>query len=149
MTSYTAGFLFDSWGNVALIHKLRPDWQAGKLNGIGGHIEPEDVDPWAAMRREFKEETSLDIQNWKLFCELKGSHTSDSDEEFIVYFFTARVDSLKDIQTVTDEEILLVPLRELAAGHCECVPNLAWLIPMALSVEKESASFFAVIEEYC
>ena len=88
MQSYVAGFLFDVQGShVALIEKQRPNWQKGQLTGIGGHIEkhtaecifhnppPCDIQnfepcncsgetPDQAMRREFKEETGVDIDRW-------------------------------------------------------------------------------------
>lgn len=43
-TYYTLGFLFD-YGqlNVALIRKTKPKWQAGLLNGIGGHVEENET----------------------------------------------------------------------------------------------------------
>jgi len=59
MQKYCLGFLFYS-NSVLLIEKLKPDWQKGKLNGIGGHVE-ENETPDYSMIREFKEETSLDL----------------------------------------------------------------------------------------
>jgi 8-oxo-dGTP diphosphatase len=39
-TQYVLGFLFDpSQKDVVLIKKLKPEWQKGKLNGVGGKIE--------------------------------------------------------------------------------------------------------------
>ena len=146
VTQYVAGFAFDSQGQVALVRKRRPVWQAGKLNGIGGHVEHDDLDSWAAMQREFREETSLDIHDWHRFCTLHGHFTPDSKERFVVHFFTVRVKSLKHTQTTTDEEILVVPLRDIP-NH-KCLPNLAWLIPMALGINSDSADYFAIHEKY-
>ena len=54
---YTIGIVFShNLKCVFLLRKNRPDWQAGKLNGIGGHIE-EGEEPLNAMRREALEET--------------------------------------------------------------------------------------------
>ena len=39
------GFLFDDKGNVALIRKHSPAWQAGRLNGLGGRVEHGET-PW-------------------------------------------------------------------------------------------------------
>jgi hypothetical protein len=39
VVEYVVGFAFDTDGRVALIRKNRPEWQAGRLNGIGGHVE--------------------------------------------------------------------------------------------------------------
>ena len=39
-TEYVVGLLFSPDRNtVVLINKTKPDWQAGKLNGVGGKIE--------------------------------------------------------------------------------------------------------------
>lgn len=61
---YCVGFAFYK-DKVVLIKKNRPDFQKGKLNGIGGSLEG-DEDPVSAMVREFKEETgiSTSIRNW-------------------------------------------------------------------------------------
>lgn len=57
MTRYVLGFMV--WGSlVSLIRKKRPEWQAGKLNGVGGHVE-EGEPPRNAMAREFFEETGV------------------------------------------------------------------------------------------
>jgi hypothetical protein len=57
MTRYVLGFMV--WGSlVSLIRKKRPKWQAGKLNGVGGHVE-EGEPPRNAMAREFFEETGV------------------------------------------------------------------------------------------
>lgn len=56
---YVLGFLFNrDMTEVALILKTKPEWQAGKLNGIGGKVELGEL-PHYAMAREFYEETGL------------------------------------------------------------------------------------------
>jgi len=51
-TKYVCGFLFDmAFKHVALINKVRPDWQKGKLNGIGGKVEPSSPDIPCSSRR--------------------------------------------------------------------------------------------------
>ena len=57
MKLYVVGFLHYK-DEVVLLRKSRPPMLAGKLNGIGGKIEPGEhaVD---AMVREFAEETGL------------------------------------------------------------------------------------------
>lgn len=40
MKNYVVGFLFNNdMTKIVLIHKNRPYWQIGKLNGVGGKIE--------------------------------------------------------------------------------------------------------------
>lgn len=57
------GFGFTNDNRVALIRKIRPDWQRGSFNGVGGHIEPGES-PVDAMVREFMEETGVKIDKW-------------------------------------------------------------------------------------
>lgn len=75
---YVLGFAF--LGNrVLLIRKTKPAWQAGKLNGVGGKVEPFDADLEAAMIREFREETGITTQvgQWHEF----GRHIRPSKFE--------------------------------------------------------------------
>src|SRR5436309_3669493 len=73
MQGYVCGFLFSpDRRRVLLIRKRRPAWQAGRLNGVGGKIEPGEG-PGQAMRREFREEAGLDVADWQPAVELTGS----------------------------------------------------------------------------
>ena len=66
------GFLFRNSGTeVALVRKLKPEWQRGLLNGIGGKIEPGE-DSREAMVREFEEETGARVDAWRSFAWLRG-----------------------------------------------------------------------------
>ena len=59
---YVAGFCFsECGGRVALIRKLKPEWQRGLLNGIGGKMEPGES-LHSAMVREFEEETGAHVE---------------------------------------------------------------------------------------
>jgi 8-oxo-dGTP diphosphatase len=129
---YVLGFMFNDvmFDRVVLIRKNRPEWQAGKLNGVGGKIEPGET-PEEAMRREFLEETSLDHRSWHLFT------TLTTVEGHVVHCFRARCgsDYWNMIRTVTDETVVTRPVHELTLlqeGR-SCMPNVAWLAPMALS----------------
>lgn len=125
ITEYVLGFLFNTKRNhVLLIKKNRPEWQAGKLNGIGGHIE-ENESPIQAMIREFKEETGLQFGEWAPVINLIGS-----DWKCIV--FCGFSDVIWDAETKTDEELIRVSVRGL---HSNCLTNLNWLIPMCLDKE--------------
>ena len=132
VASYVVGFLFDVGGdNVALIRKTRPEWQRGRVNGIGGHIENGET-PLMAMGREFGEEAGAEVSDWQHFCTLTGTGYDHPGRQapadsWVVYFFTARQDVL--LETMTDEEVVWVP-RELLHQY-KPVPNLHWLIPMA------------------
>lgn len=123
-TSYVCGFIFDP-PYVLLIRKERPEWQKGYLNGVGGHIEAGET-PRGAMVREFKEETSIVTQpdDWRHFCTL-----SDCGRE--IFFFSATIsrESFVTARSMTDEYVEVIHIDRLP---CDVIPNLRWLIPMAL-----------------
>jgi 8-oxo-dGTP diphosphatase len=126
------GFCFDPterW--VALIRKTRPDWQVGFLNGIGGKLEYGEI-PTDAMVREFREEAGALVSEWDLFC---VHH--DRANDFEVYYFRAKGD-LSQCKTTTDEEICVVRVEDVPT--LKVVPNLQWLIPMALDKSVELAT---------
>ncbi len=55
---FCVGFLFNpDMSQVVLIRKNRPEWQAGRLNGVGGRLEDGET-PLRGMQRKFKEETA-------------------------------------------------------------------------------------------
>lgn len=135
---YVCGFMFDeSRCCVLLIHKLRPDWQAGKLNGVGGRVEEGETEA-EAMRREFKEETGIDHSRWQLFCVLKDARG------WPVYFFFA-LGKITLAKTTTDEIPRYLPVERVQTRD-DVIPNLRWLIPMAHSMQFESISHFSIQE---
>lgn len=61
---YTVCVLFDGYlRNVLLVRKARTDFK-GKLNGVGGRVEPGE-DPYEGALREIYEETGLSPQDLK------------------------------------------------------------------------------------
>ena len=133
--SYVAGLAFSTdGGSVLLVEKLKPAWMRGLLNGIGGKVEPgEDGD--RAMVREFREETGIEVSDWDLFVVLELPRAR-------VGFYRAFTD-LVDWgfpQTATRVNDVGEPLRVCRLGYpADCprvpepaMPNLAWLISMAL-----------------
>ena len=124
-TKYALGFLFRNIAGeteVALMRKTHPDWQSGKLNGIGGHVE-RDEEPVETMIREFKEETGAETHNWSFFCTMIF-------EEAIIYCFKSM--ERVEVKTITDEEVIWFRANWLPD---KVIPNLRWLIPMALDNE--------------
>ncbi len=129
MTSYVCGFMFSEDRNkLALISKLSPEWQKGKLNGIGGKIEPREG-YLNAMVREFKEETGVNtfLDEWKNLAYLQG-------KDWEVYFFKAFSNKVYNAVTVTEEEVVLVYPGWI--NILPVIPNLLWLIPMALDKDR-------------
>ncbi len=129
MISYVCGFMFSENRNkVALISKLKPEWQKGKLNGIGGKIEPGEG-YLNAMVREFKEETGVETttDEWKTFAYLSGTDWS-------VNFFRSFSDKVYNVVSKTEEEVLLLFPGWISS--LDVIPNLLWLIPLALDKDK-------------
>jgi 8-oxo-dGTP diphosphatase len=124
VTSYVAGFAFSPGGEkVVLVRKLRPQWQRGRLNAIGGKIEPGEL-PEQAMAREFAEETGveIDLDRWQLCVHLMGN-------DYEVYFFRADIDNPTACRSAEDEEIVIVDTFPISTTT---IPNLHWLIPLCL-----------------
>ncbi len=143
---YVVGFLFTTNQlAVQLIQKIKPDWQKGRWNGIGGKIEPGEH-PRDAMRREFKEEAGLDIEEWRGFAKLRDSRGS------LIHFYVAFSNDLA--KTMTEEEIatfsekdMLDPRYYMGPPYgykTQIIPNLRWLVPMALDKNHVKAT---VVEE--
>lgn len=148
MMRYVAGFLFsEDMRNVTLIEKKRPDWQAGKLNAIGGKIEAGE-DFQCAMHREFLEETGLSVQSWKLFCRLSDASARTRAATFEVYFFVQQ-GNLHNVVTTTDEQVHVVDVNALLRGHCHLlvtVANLRWLVPMAMLYLSDDQTQYDIVE---
>lgn len=124
------GFAFSPLGSlVLLIRKNRPEWQAGKLNGIGGKIEPGELAD-EAMVREFREETGIESESshWTKFLRY-----SANDHGTIIHCYATKTLVIERARSLTDEEVLRLTFREAAFGNHvpSLVPSLAWLLPMA------------------
>lgn len=137
-SNYVAGFLVNNAATlVVLMLKNRPKWQAGQWNAVGGKIEPGET-PAQAMRREFREETGVDIANWQQFGLLR-----DADNSFGVHWFIASSDDLRFCETKTDEEVRHWPVSSLPAN---AIWNIPVLLNMAFLVWLETAPGFEIIE---
>jgi 8-oxo-dGTP pyrophosphatase MutT (NUDIX family) len=140
---YVAGFLFrDERDEVALIHKTHgPDCVIGKWNAIGGKIrkgEPglPDESSAAAMWREFMEEAGVDV-SWTLFLTLRGPGWS------VDFYHAFSSVALSKIRTCEAETVMSFHLSMMP----ETVPNLKWIIPMALGHEDDHVWVYDVIEK--
>lgn len=123
MQTYVVGFLFSpDKKHVALIRKTKPDWMRGKLNGIGGKIEPSDGSPLAAMIREFEEETGRPTSGW-------GHYAALCNENARVEVFRLFAQEEIYLDSTTDETVAWTPVNKLEKQAC--MPELRWLIPLA------------------
>ncbi len=127
-TKWVAGLLFNAKGELALVAKMHPAWQAGKLNGIGGKID-EGESAAQAMRREFKEEAGVEVSDWKEFALLKV-------QDGQVHFFVAHGDY--ELKSTTDEQVDWFDISNPAA--MPLINNLAWIIPLALDKNNHYAT---------
>lgn len=125
---YVVGLLFSNdRSKVALIEKTHPDWQRGRLNGIGGKVE-EGETPVSAVHREFLEEAGANVWDWRYFCEL-------NHQGRIIHYLTARQDCT--ISSVTDEKVGWYPVS--GVHQLKLISNLLWLIPMGLDKDRVTA----------
>jgi 8-oxo-dGTP diphosphatase len=153
MIQYVLGFAFtrDYAGlqRVLLIRKTKPEWQAGKLNGVGGKIEQDDYSAHRAMSREFKEETGLGSQPaaWTRFAVME--FRPDARVHVFVTWFDWKV--FKQARTTTDErledyQVDLDFINKMKDQNA--IPNLRWLIPMALATWQAGDTNFPVLQIY-
>lgn len=121
MHEYACGFLFSAdRSRVLLIRKNRPEWQAGKLNGLGGKVEAGET-PLDAMRREFREEAGMLVNDWQEVIVLTAP-------DWRAHFFRAFGD-VDSAVAMTDEPLEIAKLPALPEG---LIPNLYWMIPLLL-----------------
>jgi len=128
MTNYVLGFAFDGRGRVALARKTHPEWQAGKLNGVGGEMR-EGETGLEAMRREFREEAGVSLEYWSHFATL-----SFQDPEVAVFCYCIIATGFElPYPSPTDEQVRWYSAQKMfdALEKNVIVPDLEWLVPMA------------------
>ncbi len=146
MKDYVVGFMFnEKRDGVVLIEKKKPVWQAGLLNGVGGSIERLEL-PREAMIREWEEETGTQHKNWQAFARLTVPNHAR------VYFSRAFDDGCflraATQPTLAHEPERIVRLALDVLAYSGTIPNLRWLIPMALSMDADRADAFEIEEAY-
>lgn len=130
MKKYVTGFLFSkNAGHLVLIKKINPSWQYGLFNGVGGKVEANELSV-DAMVREFIEETGVTIHkaDWTCYAKIYRPHCYDVD----VYF--AHSDLAFSAKTIEQEQVHIIKLSELPSN---IIPNLRWLIPLALDKQAD------------
>lgn len=142
LKEYVLGFAFSKDRQyLVLIKKDRPEWQAGKLNGIGGKLEPRkdnkefNEDPIDAMIREFKEETgvSTEAKDWDYFGKMsfKKDVMGGSANIYLYRMFSEEIYGCHKVET---EEVIIHRVEMFLSSY-NLMPNLPLLINLALSKE--------------
>lgn len=124
MHAYVVGLIFSPGRNsVVLIRKNRPEWQKGRLNGIGGKIETGEA-PDQAMARECEEETGLIIpaSQWES-CVVMHS------KDYICHFYHTEYHALSEARNRTDELLSINLVSDI--GKLWTVPSIRWIAPLA------------------
>lgn len=127
MRRYAVGFLIDTHNNVLLIRKNRPEWQAGKLNGIGGKVEEGEL-PIDAMNREMFEETDVSGIDWEQYATLREDGELGDYE---LYVFRSFVPSLYDIKFKSKTDEIVNRFSVLDLHNENIIPSARWFIHMA------------------
>ena len=159
MKRYVLGLAFTEANSVLMVQKNRPAWQAGKLNFIGGKIDPDpdgygDEIPVAAMVREFYEETGIYTKqsDWKLIGSM-GRAGFDNDgnedgEDFEVVLFKAGPDKMFNyFFQMEDEEIILVPRSKFTVDRSLdqwYISNIRTIYEFAISKDCEDGAIIQI-----
>ena len=107
---------------VLLIEKKNPAWQAGKLNGVGGKVEENEL-PLEAMVREFHEEVGIHTfpSDWNLRLTLEGP-------DWRVFCYRSYGYPHLAIQREAERPVIADALD--LPRHV--FPNLRWIVPLLL-----------------
>lgn len=100
---------------------------ANKLNGIGGHIEP-DEDPLAGAQREIREESGLEVNDLSLRAVVHVAGRGGS-VGVIFFVFVGEAPSI-EVRSGDEGELLWYPLHQLP--YDQMVEDLPRLIPHVL-----------------
>jgi 8-oxo-dGTP diphosphatase len=135
---YCCGFVFSyDQKQVLLMLKNKPDWQRGRYNGIGGKCE-EGEPYYAAMAREQREEILGHVESWRQFAIL------DTVGAEIAFFF-----GHGHVGQMLSRESEIVQVFDVDKLPLNAIPNVRWLMPMALSMTRgEQCSNFIVQEAH-
>ena len=137
---YVLGFAFSNdKQNVLLIKKKHPDWQAGKINGIGGIIEINEID-YNSINRKLYEETGIESNkenpiHWDHFITLES-------KSWKVFCFRCFTDRIYEAKQITDEIPLILFVNDINING-KFVESAVGLIDLALQTTISGRIFYA------
>lgn len=149
---YVVGFAFNKKADhVVLVHKNRPEWQAGHLNGVGGKVKLDiDVTYADAMAREFLEETGMYTvgSEWEHFATMHFGQDKLGGEAMVFCFRMFTNDIFFKVTTQESEKIEIFELPGAETwkgckplGKQKLVKHLAVTLPMARDTEFNFGDF--------
>ena len=98
-----------------------------------------DESPLHAMRREFKEEAGVYVEDWQHYARLS------ENGQFTVDFFYASGD-LGELRTTTDESIVVIGVNTL--DTYKIVENVSWLVPLAVDCLVDGTAWLSLKSTY-
>lgn len=125
--NYVLIFLFTpEFEKVLLMKKNKPDFQNGKLNGLGGKIELNETS-FDAARRELKEESGIEGIDIQFII-------SFGNESWNVDMYTGIYDGdISLVKSIESEKIDWYYVNSLPVGVNDMLlRNLKWLIPLCI-----------------
>lgn len=125
MQQYVLGFAFTAAG-VLLIQKQRPEWQAGRYNGIGGKVEEGEAIA-QAMVREFKEEAGVSTAPGQWEC---LGHLYRPGQWFVyVYMTQLTAEQAAQVCSMTGETVRVFALEDI--GDPSVIENVPVMVSLA------------------
>lgn len=110
--------------HVVLMRRTRPAWQAGRVNALGGRLQPGES-AVAAARREVREECGVDVAEWREVLVWE-------DAEYVMHVMRGVSELALEARTIEDQEVFLADVRALPDN---VIDNLRWLVPLALDAD--------------
>lgn len=107
---------------VVLIKQDSPQWRKGKWNFPGGKVEPGETIR-EAVRREFREETGVDIAGWEDVATISGNNWE-------VHVFSSESYKLNHVKTAEGEMVWAFDINDLPPSW-KLVPHVKWLLHLA------------------
>lgn len=125
-------------GHVLLLHGApdKPLW-ANQLNGVGGHLEPEE-DPLTGAIREIQEETGLTVDSLALRAIVHIAGTP-SGSGVLLFVFVGQGAS-RQVRSGREGRLAWYPLDDLPWE--ELVQDLRYLLPRILSARPGDAPVY-------
>ncbi len=137
MKKYVVGFLIDVNWNVVLIRKNKPEWQAGKLNGVGGKIEDTDADVHSAMEREFQEEAGVIFRDWNLLTKIV-----DESVGYELFVFRGFVEDVSKIPVKSMTTEIIEVHNIMALYDQDILPSAMWMIHMCMDHDTRGLKLY-------